>query len=157
MQYRSQKIGMPSIRKITLGFMVSGVYHLNPWRMYQHETLQRKVMGYGPHTAWHSCIFMVWLNDSQDSMGTPCDARAGIVRAPHGNLQCVSYPTGLVRGPCVTRKGAIRRPYRHVKVMTQPELAKIPHGHRIWPYGSLMVPARAVHGLLMISKPVRGS
>ena len=36
---------------------------------------------------------MVWMNNSQDCTGNPCDARTGIVRAPHGNLQCFSYPT----------------------------------------------------------------
>ena len=112
--------------------------------------------GYGPRTARHGCILMVWLNNSQDSTGTPCDAHTGIVRAPHGNLQCFSYPTGPVRGPCGTRKGAVRRPYGHVRELTQAELAKIPHGHRIWPYRPLMVPARAVHRLFTISKPVRG-
>ena len=46
--------------------------------------------------------------------------RAMPARAPHGNLQCFSYPTGPVRGPCATRKGAIRRPYGHVRKLTQP-------------------------------------
>ena len=68
--------------------------------------------GYGPHTAWHVCILMVWLNNSQDSTGIPCNACTGIVRAPQGNLQCFSYPTGPVpdlQGCCTaplrTRKG----------------------------------------------------
>ena len=91
--------------------------------------------GYGPRTAWHGCMLMVWLNNSQDSLGNPCDARTGIVRVLHGNLQCFSFPMGSVRGPCVTRKGAIRRPYGHVSELTQPELAKIPLERRIWSYG----------------------
>ena len=91
--------------------------------------------GYGPRTAWHGCILTVWLNNSHDSTGTPCGARKGIVRAPYGNLQCFSCPTGPVRGPCGTRKGAIRRPYGHARELTQPELGKIPHGRRILPYG----------------------
>ena len=110
--------------------------------------------GYGPRTAWHVCIHMVWLNDSQDSTGTPCDAstgthgaRTGIVRAPHGNLQCFSYPTGPVQGPCATRKGAVRRPYRHVRELTQPQLAKIPHGSHIWLCGARTGPLRSSHGL----------
>ena len=58
---------------------------------------------------------MVWLNNPQDSTGTPCDARAGIVRAPHGNLQffhilwdpcgLVCDPQGCRTGPLWTRKG----------------------------------------------------
>ena len=92
-------------------------------------------LGYGPRTVWHGCTLMVWSNDSQDSTGTPCGARTGIVRAPHGNLRCYTYPTGPVRGPCGTLKGVVRQPYGHVKEFTQSELAKLPHGRRIWPYG----------------------
>ena len=77
----------------------------------------------------------------------PCDARTGIVRGPHGNLQCFSYPTGPVRGSCGTRKGAVQRPYGHIRELTQPELAKIPHGRRIWPYGACTDPLRSPHGL----------
>ena len=55
--------------------------------------------GYGPRTAWQGCILMVWLNNSHDSTGTPCGARTGIVRAPYGNFQCFSYPTGPVQDP----------------------------------------------------------
>ena len=93
-------------------------------------------LGYEPRTIWHDCTLMVWSNNSQDSMGTPCGACTGIVRAPHRNLQCFSYPTGPVRGPCGTRKGAVRQPYGHVRELTQPELAKLPHGRCIWPYGA---------------------
>ena len=66
----------------------------------------------------------------------------GIARAPHGNLQCFSYPTGAVRGPCVTRKGAIRRPYGHVRELTQPELTKIPCGPPEWTYDFFFKTAR---------------
>ena len=52
--------------------------------------------------------------------GYLCDAHTGIVRAPHGNLQCFSYPTGPVQGLCVTRNGAVRCPYGHVRELTQP-------------------------------------
>ena len=92
---------------------------------------------------------MVWSNNSQDSMGTPRGALSGIVRAPHGNFQCFSYPTTVpVRGPCGTRKGVVRQPYGHVRELTQPELAKLPHGRRIWPYGARMGPLWAPYGLL---------
>ena len=76
---------------------------------------------------------------------TPRVPRAMPVRAPYGNLQWFSYPTGPVRGPCVTRK--VRRPYGHAKELTQPELAKIPHGRRILPYGARTGPLRSPHGL----------
>ena len=95
---------------------------------------------------------MVWLNNSQDSMGTPSDAHTGIVQAPHGNLQCFSYPTGPVLGPCVTRKGVVRRPNGHMRELTQPVLAKIPY-LAVWcSYRPRAGPARAVHGLFTISK-----
>ena len=86
---------------------------------------------------------MVWSNDSQDSMGTPCGARAGT----HGNLQCFSYHTGPVWGPCGTRKGAVRQPYGHVRELTQPESAKLQHGRRIWPYGVRTGPLWTPQGL----------
>ena len=65
-------------------------------------------LGYGPRTIWHDCTLMVRSNNSQDSMGTPCGVRTGIVRAPHGNLQCFSYPTGPVRDPQECRTTALR-------------------------------------------------
>ena len=77
---------------------------------------------------------------------TPRVPRAGIVRAPYGNLQCFAYPTGPVRGPCGTRKGSVRRPYGHARELTQPELAKIPHGRRILPYGAVRAPYGARTG-----------
>ena len=76
-------------------------------------------------------------------MRGPCGHRAG----PHGNLQCFSYHTGPVRGPCGTRKGAVRQPYGHVRELTQPESAKLPHGRRIWPYGVRTGPLRTPQGL----------
>ena len=109
--------------------------------------------GYGPRTAWHGCILMVWLNISQDSTGTKDDAHTGIARVPHGNLQCFSYPTGRVRGPCVTRNGAVRRPSGHVRELTQPELANIPHGRRIWPYGARKDPWLSPHRLFTCCVP----
>ena len=67
----------------------------------------------------------------------------------HGNLQCFSYPTGPVRGLCVTHKGAVWRPYGHVRQLTQPELANIPHGCGIWTYGARTGSLRSPHGLFM--------
>ena len=69
--------------------------------------------------------------------------RAMPVRAPHGNFQCFSYHTG----PRGTHKGAVRHPYEQVRELTKPELAKIRHGRRIWPYGTRMDPLRYPHGL----------
>ena len=87
---------------------------------------------------------MVWSNNFQYSTWNPCGARAGVARVPHGNLKCFSYPTGSVRGPCGTRKGAARRPYGHVRELTQPEFAKIPQGHRMWPYVAVRRPTGPV-------------
>ena len=80
-------------------------------------------------------------------MGTLCNARTGIVRAPHGNLHFFSYPTGPVRGPCVTRKGVVRRLCRHERELSQPEWGKIPNGRRIWLYWARTDPFRSPHGL----------
>ena len=98
--------------------------------------------------ASHGCIHMVWFNNFQDSTGTPCNARTGIIQTPHGNLQCFSHSTGPVRGPCMIRKGAVWCPYGHIRELTQPDLEKI-HGRRIWPYGAHMDPLRSPHRLFI--------
>ena len=100
-----------------------------------------------PHTAWHGCILVVWMNNSQDSTGTPCDAHTGIIWAPHGNLRCFSFPMGPIQGPCMIYKGAVQRPYGHVRELTQPELAKIPHGHHIWPCRARTGSLQSLHGM----------
>ena len=58
-------------------------------------------------------LYILFKETQQDPVQAP----------PHGNLECFSCPTGLVRGPCGTNKG--------VRELTQPEFAKIPHGRRI--------------------------
>ena len=105
---------------------------------------------------------MAWSNDSQDSMGTPCDARTGIVRALQGNLQCFSYPTGPVRGPWPVwdPQGCRTTLLRTSKGIDTTWIDKNP-GRALYlavrgPYGPLVVPTRAVHGLFRISKHVRG-
>ena len=55
----------------------------------------------------------------------------------------------ILRDPCGTRKGAIQHPYGHVRELIQPELTKILHGCRIWPYGARTGPLWAPHGLFM--------
>ena len=85
-------------------------------------------------------------------MGT----RAGPVRASYGHRTEIFNVFHILRDPCGSRKGAVRQPYGHVRELTQPELAKLPHGRRIWPYGARTGPAGAVHGLFTLSKPVRG-
>ena len=54
-------------------------------------------------TAWHGCILMVWLNNSHDSTGTPCGARAGIVR--EYSMFLISY--GTRAGPARVPYGAL--------------------------------------------------
>ena len=46
-----------------------------------------------------------------------------------------------------TRAGPARHPYGHVRELTQPELAKILHRRRIWPYRAHTGPLRPPHGL----------
>ena len=76
------------------------------------------------------------------------------MRGPHGHrtgperkssMFFISY--GTCTRPCGTRKGAVRQPYGHVRELTPPELAKLPHGCRIWPYGARTGPLRAPQGL----------
>ena len=82
---------------------------------------------------------------------SPRVPRAVPVRASYGPRTGIFNVFHILRdpygGPCVTRKGAVRRPYGHARELAQPELAKIPHGRRIWPYGARKVPLRSPHGL----------
>ena len=87
--------------------------------------------GYGHRTAWHGCILMVWLNNSH-------------VRAPYGNLQCFSYPTGPVRGP----QGCRTPPLRTRKGIDTTRIGKNPARASYF--------AVRGHRLFKISKPVRG-
>ena len=89
--------------------------------------------------------FIIWSNNSRDSKGTPCDARVGTVWARTGIFNVFH----ILRGPCGTQKGPARHPYGHVRELTQPELAKIPPGRRIWPYGARTDPLRSPLGLFM--------
>ena len=99
--------------------------------------------GYGPRTAWHGCTLMVWSNNSQDSTGSPCDARTGIVRPPHILRDPYGARTGPARVPYGTRKGAVWHPCGQVRELTQPELAK----PRTGVVFGLMEPVRSPHGL----------
>ena len=96
---------------------------------------------------------MVWSNNSQDSMGTPYGHRAGPTRK--SSMFFISY--GTRTGPCRTLKGAVRQPYGHVRELTQPEMAKLPHGRRIWPYevrtGPLLAPKGLSTGCLQYINP----
>ena len=78
---------------------------------------------------------------------TPQVPRAVPVRASYGPRTGIFNVFHILRGPCVTRKGAVRCPCGHARELPQPELAKIPHGHRIWPYGAGTGPLRHRHGL----------
>ena len=110
---------------------------------------------YVSRTAWHGCTLMLWSNNSQDSTWTPCDACAGVVRAPHGNLRYFSYPTGPARDPqrCLTAPLRTRKRIDTARICENP--AQASYVAVRGPYGPLMVRARAVHGLFTISKPVR--
>ena len=109
--------------------------------------------GYGPRTAWHDCTLMVWSNNSRDSTGTPCDARAGIIRAPHGNLQCSSFPTGPARDPQGCRTASLRT---RMGIYNNQNWQKTRTGVVFGRTGPFTVHTWASHGLFTISKPVRG-
>ena len=101
------------------------------------------------------CILTVWLNNSQDSTGTPCDALTGIVRAPHGNLQCCSYPTGPVRDPQGCRKAPLRTSKAIDTIMIGKNIARASYSAVRGPYGPRTIPTRAVQWLFTISRPLR--
>ena len=113
-------------------------------------------LGYGPRTIWHYCTLMVWSNNSQYSMGTPCGART--VPARKSSMFFISYGTrtGPVRDPQRCRTAALRRR----KGIDTTRIGKTPARASYLavrgPYGPLTGPAGAVRGLFTISKPVRG-
>ena len=76
-----------------------------------------------------------------DPVRCPCNARAGPTRK--SPMFFISYGT---RRECETRKGAVRHLYGHLRELTQPEFAKIPHGCRMWPHGARTGPLRSPHG-----------
>ena len=76
---------------------------------------------------------------------TPRVLRAVPVRASYGPRTGIFNVFHTLRDPYGTRKCAVRRPYGHARELTQPELAKIPHGRRILSYGA--GPVRFPHGL----------
>ena len=78
---------------------------------------------------------------------TPRVTRAMPVRASCGPNKGIFNVFHILRGPCGTRKGAVRHPYGHARELIQPELTKIRHGRRIWPYGAPTGPLRSPHGL----------
>ena len=64
-------------------------------------------LGYGPRTIWQDCTFVVWSNNSQDSMGTPC----GPVRASYGPSTEIFNVFHILRDPYGARAGPVRVPY----------------------------------------------
>ena len=78
---------------------------------------------------------------------TPHEPRAMPVWASYGPHTRISNVLHILRDSCGTHKGATRHPYGHVRELTQPEFAKIPHGRRVWPYGGGTGPLRSSHGL----------
>ena len=106
--------------------------------------------------AWHGCILMVWLNNSHDSTGTQCGACTGPVQ--ESSMFFISYGTRM--GPVRDPQGCRTAPLRTRKGIDKTRIGKNPA--RVWyfavraPCGPSTVPARAVHRLCKISKPVRG-
>ena len=122
-----------------------------PWEFYAGAIVV-VTSGYEPRTVWHDCTLMVWPNNSQDSTWTLCDANTGIVRAPHGNIHCF-HTLGDLYG-FHGRPGRVL--YGHLRELTQPLFAKIPHGRRLWPHrGPVRGPHRPFTGCLWPLNPYR--
>ena len=88
----------------------------------------------------------------------PCDARTGIVGTPQGNLQCfISHGTRTrpVQDPQGRRTTSLRTRNRIDTTRIDKNPARASYSAVRSPYGPLTVPARAVHVLFRISKPVR--
>ena len=75
------------------------------------------------------------------------------VRASYGPCTGFFNVFQILRHPCGTRKGTVRPPYGNVRELTQPELANIPHGRRIWPHGVRAGTVRLFTGFLRNLNP----
>ena len=67
-------------------------------------------------------------------------------------LHILQDPYGTLAGPARVSYGVLRTR----KGIYTTRICKNLRGRRMWPYGARAVPERVVHGLFMISKPVRG-
>ena len=102
-------------------------------------------LGYGP-VRFDTTVHL-WF--ARLILRTPSVPRAGPVRASYGPRTEIINVFHILRDPYGTRKGAVRQSCGHARELTQPELAKLPHGRRIWPYGTRTGPLRAPQGLFM--------
>ena len=91
-------------------------------------------------------VHLVWLNNSQDSTWTLRDARTGVVRALHGNLQCFLYPTGPLQCPLRPPHGLFmgclwsQNPYRARKLIMHALKLYRPRTGRQNSYGAVWAP-----------------
>ena len=78
---------------------------------------------------------------------TPRVPRAMPVRESCGPRTGIFNVFHILRDPYGARAWPTRVPYGHARELTQPELAKFPHGRRILPHGARTGPLRSPHGL----------
>ena len=100
-------------------------------------------LGYGP-VRFDTTVHL-WFG--RLILRTPSVPRAGPVRASYGPRTEIINVFHILRDPYGTRKGAVQQSCGHARELTQPELAKLPHERRIWPYGTRTGPLRAPQGL----------
>ena len=92
---------------------------------------------------WHDCTLMVWSNNYQNSMGTPCGARTG--PTPKSPMFLISY--GTRTGPMWDPQGCRTPDLRTRKGIDTTRIGKTPTRRRIWPYRARTGPLRAPQGL----------
>ena len=122
--------------------------HLRFGRMIRRTPLVPRAMpvraSYRPRTG----ILIVFFNILQRKYTfVVCKGESASLKA--NQMKCLKFELldgGTGHDPYGTLKGAARHPYGHVNDLTQPELTKIPHGHRMWPYGAHTEPARSPQG-----------
>ena len=93
----------------------------------------------------HRCTLMVWSNDSTDSISTLCDAHTG----PNRHSTGISNIFHILRdqyGSCTLMDMQGKWHNQNLQKSNKAVVCG-----RTWPTWTLTVPARAVHGLFMIS------
>ena len=120
---------------------------LKAYRNIHTNTVPVVISGYGSRTACKGYTHMVRSNKSQDSTRTLCDARTGVVRVPHGNIQCFHN----LRAPYLCGTHKVCTPLRSRKIFDTTKICSLyGPGSVMWleQYITLPGPVWAIPGLL---------
>ena len=106
-------------------YWLSHIQPRAPYDFYHPYDLSPVTSGYGPRTAWHGCILVVWLNNSHDPR-VPC---AMPVRASYGPARESSVffmSSGTHTGPVRDTQGCRTVPLRTHKGIDTTRIGKNP-------------------------------